>query len=506
VGADFVVRWDDWSGGEYGVTDPAFSESNQWSGQNIMLYESGLLGVRPGMKLFATTGLPAATTAPGPVGFDVYDESLIAVVDNPYRVPLATGTAIQMGSYPVAATKFVRFSQADGVLYSVTTQDGKLYKHENDTTVPITLPAGVALTDLTRWGYYLIGPDRDKPWRLYFSKVSEAGPEFDVWEDNAYVDVGSNLGINTMVPMFNSLLCGKKSGWWALSGVLGDNPYVRHVEMGNGPVDGRAAAGTTDNRVLYWSTEKVPHWFNGESVYLDEKYRIAGYQTGFPLDTVIATPTGRRMLMLGKPTDVDDPESLLIQQRGSWSAHALDDKLAGLAPQDVRHGYGLPDGVIFGVNETDVTDPIEIVSFEHDLQRPGHTDDLWAAPNDQGAVGLINGALVTPAWFDAQGRMVMVRNIQIQFRKWTSGIPDSLNELHVKVRPLARWQAGTINTDTQMWTEPSERAAGNGVDDSWSMNFGSQGYALGFQIEIPRMRGIAIREINVSCEVRSRRS
>jgi len=57
-----------------------------------------------------------------------------------------------------------------------------------------------------------------------------------------------------------------------------------------------------------------------------------------------------------------------------------------------------------------------------------------------------------------------------------------------------------------MWTEPSERAAGNGVDDSWSMNYGSQGYALGFQIEIPRMRGIAIREINVSCEVRSRRS
>jgi len=503
MAGDFTVRWDDFSGGEYGVTDPAHAKENTFSGQNVMLYESGLVGVRPGFKLFPTTGLPAATTSPGPVGFDIYQDNLVVVIDHPYRVPLVSGAAVSMGSYATPTTQFVRFSEGDKALFSVA--DGKLYKHVADTTTEVDLPVGVALGSITRWGYYLIGPDISKPYRLYFSKVSEAGPEFDVWDDNAYVDVGANTGITAMVPMFNSLLVGKKSGWWALSGVLGENPYVRHAEMGNGPIDQRAVCGTTDNRALYWSVEEVPHWFNGESTYLDERYRIAGYKSAYPLDTVIATPTGRRLLMLGTPSDEGDPETMLLQQRGSWTAHSLPIKLGGLAPHDVRHGYDVPAGVVFGVLETDVAADVEIVSFAHELQRPSNLADEWAAPVDHGDSELVAGAFVTPAWFDPQGRMVTVRNIQIQFRKWPSGIDGSLNEMHVKVRPLARWQSGTINTDTQMWTEPSERSAVNGTDDSWSMNFGAQGYALGFQIEIPVMRGVAIREVNVSCEVRARR-
>ena len=504
--SDFIVRFDDFSGGDYGVIDPAKANNNTFSGQNVMLYESGLVGVRPGFKMLPYTGLPTSTVVPGPVGFDVYGENLIVVVgDSPYRIPLdGTGTAVAMGTYPDPATTFVRFTQFDNTLYSL--MDGKLYKHNGDATVNISLPGGITLSTLTRWGYYLIGSQAEIPWRLYYSKVSEAGPEPDVWDSNAYVDIGGSSTITVLTPMFNQLMVGKPDGWWSLTGVLAERPAVRGVEIGNGPLDSRFTTMTTDNRVLYWAVEALPHWFNGTGVWLDSAYRVRGYDNSFPCDSVIATPTGRRLFMLGAANDPQTNDTLLIQDDRKWTAHSLPNKLAGLAPSDLRHGYNVPGGVVFGVIKSDnIGVPVNIVSFQHDIERPAHTDDEWASPTDVGASNMVPGVLLTPAWYDPQGRQVMVRNVQIQFRKWPSGIDDGLNEIHCAVRPLARWQSGTINTEPQMWTEPSSRADPSGTDDSWTMNFGAQGTALGFQIELTKIRGVAIREINVGCEVVTRR-
>jgi hypothetical protein len=505
--ADFIKRFANFSAGEFGVVDPGKAPDNSFSGRNVVLYESGLVGVRPGLKSLPVTGLPDHTEQPGPAGFDVYNDNLVVVVDDEvFRVPIAAPAAVSMGTYAARATSFVRFTEGDNFLYSIS--EGLLYKHANDTTVNVALPAGVQLSTITRWGYYLIGADANVPWRLYFSKVSEAGPEFDVWEANAYVDIGGNSEIVALKPMFNQLLVGKPEGWWSLTGVLSLNPSVRALESGNGPLDQRAVATTTDNRVVYWGQETLPHWFNGSTVWLDENYRISRYNTTYPLDMVVATPTGKRIIMLGQAEDSLLDDTMLINREREWTVHELPVQLSGLAPSDVRHAYQLPGGVVFGAIRNDnVGDPVQIVSLQHDLERPAHVDDDWASPIDEWSSPseLVSGAMATPAWYDAQGRQVMVRNVQVLFRKWPSGVAGTLNELHVRVRPLARWHAGTLNTESQLWTEPSERAALDGSDDSISFNFGAEGTALGFQIEIPIMKGIAIREINVACEVTTRR-
>ena len=405
------------------------------------------MGVRPGLKSFPVTGLPVHTEQPGPVGFDVYNNNLVVVVDDEiFRIPIASPAAISMGTYAARATSFVRFTEGDNYLYSISA--GLLYKHAADITTSIALPAGVTLSTITRWGYYLIGTDANIPWRLYFSKVSAAGPEFDVWEPNAYVDIGGNSEIVALKPMFNQLLVGKPEGWSSLSGVLATTPVVRHLVSGNGPLDQREVTTTTDNRVLYWGQETLPHWFNGSSVRFDSNFRIG------------------------------------------------------------RHDSDYPSGVIFGaVRNSTVGDAVQLVSVKHNLQRPANAADQWSSPTDFGdtASSLVSGAMATPAWYDPQGRQVMVRNVQIAFRKWPSGVSGSLNELQVRVRPLARWNAGSIETASQLWTEPSSRSDVDGTDDSVSFNFGAEGTALGFQIEIPVMKGIAIREINVACEVITRR-
>lgn len=503
---DFIKRYNNFSAGEFGVVDPGKAPDNSFTGQNVQLYESGLVGVRPGLKTFAVSGLPTHTQAPGPVGFDVFDDNLVVVIgDEVWRVPFYAATAVSMGTYTSAATSFVRFTEGDNFLYSV--KNGELWKHANDVTTQVALPAGVALGTITRWGYYLIANDINVPYRLYYSKVGTGGPEFDVWEPNNYVDIGGNSEIVSLKPMFNQLLVGKPEGWWSLTGILTENPSVRALEAGNGPLDQRSASLTTDNRVIYWGQEKVPHWFNGSSVWLDDNFRINGYNNNYPLDMVISTPTGRRLLMLGQPNVTGSDDTLLINRERSWTLHKMFTKLSGLAPSDIRHGAKMPQGVIFGVSQNQqVGDAVEILSMQHDLERPAYITDQWASPTDGSDTNLVTGAMATPAWYDAQGRQVMVRNVQIQFRKWPSGISGSLNEFRVRVRPLARWQAGTIDTDTQMWTEPSDRSDSDGTDDSLSLNFGSQGTATGFQIEITGMRGVAIREINVGCEVITRRS
>lgn len=447
------------------------------------------------------------TQQPGPVGFDVYNDNLVVVVDDEvFRIPVATGTAVSMGVYASAATSFVRFTEGDNDLYSIS--EGLLYKHSADITTSITLPAGVTLSTITRWGYYLIGTDANVPYRLYYSKVSEAGPEFDVWETNGYVDVGGNSEIVSLKPMFNQLLVGKPEGWWSLTGVLRTNPAVRFLVSGNGPLDQRAVTTTTDNRVVYWGQETLPHWFNGSSVRLDNNYRIGRHDSDYPLDMVIATPTGKRIIMLGRSTSSEIDDTMLVNREKEWTIHQLPVQLAGIAPSDVRHGYSLPFGVVFGaIRNTTVGDAVTFVSIQHDLQRPAHNDDDWSAPIDTtSTTGLVTGSMATPAWYDPQGRQVMVRNVQIQFRKWPTGIADSLNEMQVRVRPLARWNAGSMNTRSHLWAEPSARADPNGTDDSVSFNFGEEGTSAGFQIEIPVMKGIAIREINVACELTTRRT
>ena len=48
-------RWDDWSGGEYGILSPEQQKKNMWSGDNLVLYDDGRLGPRAGLSQLATT-------------------------------------------------------------------------------------------------------------------------------------------------------------------------------------------------------------------------------------------------------------------------------------------------------------------------------------------------------------------------------------------------------------------------------------------------------------------
>jgi len=501
--ADFTVRYADFKAGDYGKRDPGKAEANTFSGTNVYPYGSGLLGVRAGVKLLPATGLPNHPIVPGPLGFWSAFDKLIIWLNKGYDVPVHGGAATPWTPYPdnPSPTTPVRLVLGAGVVYSLC--NGKLYKHASPaSTTAITTPQ--PLSNIVRWGFYFVGVDANVPWRIWFSTVDSTGAHYDQWGANDYLDIGGTEAITSLNPIFNTLFVGKRSGWNAVSGVLGTLASVRGVALGLGPMDPRTTSITTDNRILYWPAEPRPAWFNGERVFIDAAYECENRASPFVGDSVIVTPTARRLIMM---SDCADGTEVWSWSNQAWTHHIFPSKIGGLVPGNVLDGTNLPPDVIYGVlAPTTVGDPVAIVSYHHCLDRPGHVDDQYAAPIDYGTGLLVAGNVVLPAYYEPIGRQVQVRSVIVQFRKWASGIDGSRNQIQVRVNAFGAYGRGTTVGDTQFWDEPCERSTSEGRDDSWRCNVGSQGWGNGFQIEFPKLAGVAIREVVVLCNVRTERT
>lgn len=500
---DFAIRWNDFRGGDYGHLDPSRAAKDQFSGRNVKLYRSGLIGPRAGFKQITVNGLPTHPVVDGPMGFDVYGNKLLVVLDDLYEFPMTDpATATGYATYPVSASSPVDFVRGNSVLYSL--YDGVLYKHVAYATAPITTPGPLSM--VVRWGAFMVGVDENIPWRIWYSKVDASGADFDTWPLNNYYDIGNNEPVTALIPIYNTLYCGKKSGWWSISGVLGNQAFIREDIVGNGPVEHRTSSVTTDNRVVYWPTQQVPAFWNGERVDLDETQRLDPRALPFKGHTCIVTPTARTLILAGEDSSTTGTDWLLWKDN-AWTRHFTPFDLGALAPATVTDAADMPDGVIFAMVRNDqVGLAPAVLSFAHDNARPAHNDDDWAAPVDYGDTDLVTGTFTLPAWYDGQGRQVRVRSLVIQFRKWASGVADTFNQMRVTIDALGPYGGGLVTTNPEPWVEACEAASADGTPDSWRASFGEQGWANGFQIRFPALRGVAIQDVVALVDVRTART
>jgi hypothetical protein len=398
-----------------------------------------------------------------------------------------------------------------GLVYALC--NGKLYKYTNPTTVSaVTLPA--PLSHIIRWQGWFVGIDANTPWRIWFSTIDASGSHFDIWSANNFYDVGSTDPITALAPMMNTLYVGKRNGWNVVSGVLGTLVSIRAVSLGLGPVDPKTTAVTTDFRIIYWPIEPRPAWFNGMRSWTDTELDVGTRSSPFPCDTVVVTPTARRLLLAN---DTPQGTGLLTWAGNSWSRHPWQDrawtrhnfpaKLAGLVPNNAADGVAMPPDVIYAVlAPTTVGDAVVIGSHHHGLDRPAHVNDQYASPVDMGTTNLIAGSVSFPSYFEPIGRQIQVRSVIVQFRKWASGVANARNQIQLRVDSLGAYGRGVTSGDILYWDEPCERSTTDGVDDSWRVNVGQQGFGNGFQINFPLLSGVAIREVVVLVTVRTDRT
>jgi hypothetical protein len=220
-------------------------------------------------------------------------------------------------------------------------------------------------------------------------------------------------------------------------------------------------------------------------------------------------------------TDSDGTKTTLYtwSSGAEWSRHVFPASLGAIAPGDPRDNTGMPEDVFLGVlAPRSIGDLVTIVTYDHALDRPGNLGDKWAAPGDAGSSDPVVGQFSLPAYYEPIGRQVRVRSLIIQFRKWNMGGPDFMCEMQCRVNVLGRYGGGQKAGDLHRWFEPSERnppigddpfgigrVFDAGSDDSWRINVGEQGFGNGFQIQVPVMVGVAIREVVALVDVRTER-
>jgi hypothetical protein len=331
--ADFAVRFNDFSGGDWGDSDPAKAKSNQFSGKNVLPYGSGLLGVRAGWKLLNLAGKVAGGNPPNYTGitrgFELMRDHLTLVIDTKsydiyWDLTLAPGgtlpnqaPATLPGSISASAFAQLLYSNDGGGVKEWMLVDGKLCLKSTGATPTWQLLSAVSgstappnpLSIIARWGLYLVAIEQTVPWRLRFSQVDSNGPNFLVWPAANYLDLSTTDPVTAIKGIFNLLYLGKASGWFAVSGVLGVLASVRELAYGNGPIDNRAASVTTDNRVAYWPLQKVPAFWNGERVQLVGDQRMDPRTTWFDT-TPITVRTDATPDAAGPPATINTPSGL----------------------------------------------------------------------------------------------------------------------------------------------------------------------------------------------------
>jgi hypothetical protein len=506
--SDQFVRFAGWTQGDAGRVDPAFAGPMQWYGDNVQLYNSGLIGPRWGLKRVTVSGSLTLPGANGPRGFATVGNNLLITTDRTYLAPLSTletgaVSTTAFATYPAAPTGWVTFvPMTDALVYALV--NDVLYQHNTGTFTTTAVATPATFSFIRRWNLYCAAVDKTTKYRLWFSEVSAGGFNFSSWPAANYLDIGDNEPITAIVPMYNTLFVGKRSGWWAVTGVIGE-ATVRQISSGDGPVDARGASATADNRIAYWPKSPNPAFFNGSasSVMLDH---VTATYNPSAAQAVTASPTGRTNLF-GFDTGTNS-RALLIAALGGASYHTFAQRLAGFAPDVISNGYGLPAGYVLAAKQSSIAgEALEVYAWQVDPDRPPLSGDTLGSYGDSSNTPIVAG-FRTRAHYDGQGRDVRARSIIVRFRAW--GVGSSTNKLRpgfgVSIEALGPYEDASATSQVQSWRVPYGQVSQAGQDFTVRFGLGEQGFGAGFRVVVSNMVGVAIRDIVVGVDTRGQRA
>lgn len=535
AGADFAIKFSDWSGGDSGIDDTNRPSANTYKGRNVVQYRSGLLGPRPGWKFRGNTSftgllvffdsLSGATAgAPGAVfvaaSFAGSDNYVYAL--NSSGATIASRTTVgggQLTGQGVTINNDLYIISASAATVPTGLRRYRYTPSGPSVSTPTTITLPEVIRHVAYAGLFLVGVSHASPWRIYHSELSPSGPTYTSWPANNFYDVGDTVQpITALHWVGNVLYVGKRNGWWSVTGVLGEQVTIRQVSSDPGPKAWGYSAVRADGRISYVSPDGYAAMFNGERAQVDRTRQYFEWPTT-TLDEFLRLREGPRVVPLpgtGGALMVATRDTLplgalsnvshqVVDQRG-WAGHSGSQVHVSTnvyAPRDLE-SFVDPTGVAFAL----ANQGNQLASWNYLLDRPARVSDEWGAPLEYvtpggASPGLVSGEVLFPAWFDSQGRQVRVKSVIIQFRKWTSGVADSMNRLDCQIVRAGAYEGGESVSEVQTWTEASASATDDGVDDSVRFGFGDQGFGNGFRIKIPVMQGVAIREIVALVDIRT---
>jgi hypothetical protein len=528
-----LARFDDFSRGHHGLIDPTKAPAGTWYGRDVMLYSSGLIGPRLGLRAGPT--LPSGRT--GYLGIEylqndpangTWNDGLWTVVYDADTSPdglflyyseggteawTLAGTTGAVGTVTDATTLTAPATFVQGLNNFLTyvNVNGNIYKFDvrTPTTDPVavTNPPPVDVAAMVKYRDWLVAADIESYTnRIYYTTLDTGGSDFDDWPDANYYDVGDSFPITALITTTNGLLVGKATGWWLVSGVLGDRAVIRQIASGYGPANYGAAKIRPDNTVALISPDGTPGIFNGYVTAWFPEQRIPGFSAAAG---VIATASARRTIFTGTGKDPEDGATYEFMhvrndETGAWERWRF------ASATDFRHGAPtylgasrIPDQqYLVGL----VSTADDIVTLRYDTARPGLGTTYETAYNGSNSDTLgqgdsggspIEGEVWLPVKSEKDQRLLQVMRVRVNLKRWametsTHGVRN--NVCRVKLRTFDSL-SGKIESDWQEvdWEEPdyTEHPVMEQVDFTFRAPM-----AASFQIGL-QLVGVAVRDVTV---------
>ena len=507
-----IIEYRDFSGGEYGRDEGWSAPKNSWTGQNMLVYRTGELGVRAGIQQLFPTSLATSTNSMWNVGGApaVSNEVWFGQDDRVRKFAFgASGagavstltTALTGGSPDVSTGKFGE----DSLNTYLATSKG-IYSH-NQTAVT-ALSTTVTGNTIARYGDRLCINNAANSNQLRFS----AAADFTSWPAANVIVVGDDSPITALFSQRNHLVILKKGSVWILTGVPGVNETLRPVSRHLGPTEHKQVGKTIDDRLFYVPFDLFPASFDGSSV---REYPRLLTPAGNP-----AITSFRR----GNPDGVFlyDPTSLTTQfgkqgllfANGTWTRHdfGLDYVNTGYYVTDTAHLYYQDPvtptdlrftGSVVIAQDNGAAGYPTFYAWSPFLDRPGSEDSAGVgttvAPERAGDISTaqVAGEVTFPEWHSDDASEVTVRYVIVDFRSWDTG-GSLTNHFDLTVDSLRRYDAtGAVTAATAEWDEAGALSSGAGTLQRKVFSFGDQGPGNGMQLSLAACRGVAFTRIQV---------
>lgn len=516
-----TYEYRDFSGGDYGRLEAWRAPKNSFSALNMLVYRTGELGVRPGVRNVSPSGL--ASGAVLGISRSSKTDGVAFVQGDRLRsfVPRRNNTLVTYTNLFTATPDIAGLHYLDGNTLYITARLAGVYSANVNSSVLTQLNASPDGNLIAKYGdRIVVGNLFSNNSALRYNGTTAGVSDLTVWPAGNIIPIGEPGGlVNGIWAQRSHLLIAKDEGLFVLTGVPGVNESVRQTSShGRGQIEDVDVNGTG------WGVERsTPISYNGASFRPFPDQLIPPRLMG----TAAFYEEAPGVLYLGSsPSGASvGPSPALLYHHGVWTKHSFNIRafrtvaqaavaLTGTVVADP--GVNTADSTallatqrdvnMFVLTDTAVAAVPKFYSWVPGLDRPGAemTDALLDPYNSERAgddsSSQVTGSVTFPEQRSDDGSDIQVQGVRVDFRKWNTG-GALTNHFDLAVSTLHSYETpGTVSSVTASWDEAGSLASTSGTLQSRYFGFGDQGRGVGFQLSMTNIRGIAIQRIQVIAE------
>lgn len=530
-----VIEHRDFSGGDWGIKQPWNAPRNSFQATNMLVYRTGELGVRAGLRNVTPT-LPFTNfiantmytfqktqvgffTSNGTHAFQPYANGVLTSGSGPdvFTTPL------------VASTDNITVYSTGPTIYIDKSGDG-IYKLSSSLGLT-RLVSGVSGNGIALYGDRLvIGTSTG----IRYNGLTAGVSDFTSWPVTNVIPVGDAAeAVSNVLPQRTFLTIPKETnGTYSITGSLGINETLRRAVEGDGPGAGTAQyfrVSTVTKDSLVWMNpalfSQCPLSFDGTVLKywreqdlrapIPQNVTITPFYTMDPVGALYNIPFGTTVNPGGM--------QVMLYFNGVWTRHtftgiqgngtcvacaglALDDPslVVGSATTAINETSRPANVFVFSDGGTASVKP-KFWSWVPTLDRPGSENLPTVAPNNQfnaeragdDSSTQVSGQVTFPEIHLENSDEFMVQGVVVDFRVWNTGGSLS-NHFDLEVDVLRPYDDVSPHVSlTSAWDEAGTFSSAAGTVRREVFQFGDQGVGNGYQLHFTNCRGIALQRIQV---------